>query len=46
VTWHQIDIPHHAGVVHLSMGPALRDFLAQIRQANIGAQAALIEPDL
>ena len=33
----QINVTHHAGVVHLSTPLALCDFLPQIRQANIGA---------
>ena len=32
----QIDIPNHAGVMHLTVTLALGNLLAQIRQSNIG----------
>src|SRR5262245_4979599 len=35
----QVDIAHHAGIMHLALTPALCDFLPQIRQPNIGTIA-------
>jgi hypothetical protein len=35
----EIDVMHHAGVVHLALTPALCNFLPQIRQPNIGTVA-------
>jgi hypothetical protein len=34
-----IDVTHHAGVVHLSMTPALGEFPPQIGKPNIGAKS-------
>jgi hypothetical protein len=34
---HQINITHHAGVMHLPAPLALRNFLPQIRQTHIGS---------
>src|SRR5262245_55486970 len=36
---HQIDVMNHAGVVHLAVTLAVRDFLPQIRQRNVGTVA-------
>ena len=36
---YQIDIPNHAGVMHLAKPLALGNFLAQIGQTNIGTEA-------
>jgi hypothetical protein len=44
--WLQIDVLHHAGVVHLTVTPALCNFLPQIRQSNIGAIAVVLLPML
>src|SRR5262249_16466577 len=39
----QINVPHHAGVVHSSTPLALCDFLPQIRQSNVGSVAPHLE---